>query len=667
MKISPVKVEYDEVILNQEVLEFQDGKLNIVIGESGSGKSSLLTYMYMGMKEHYPIIEWQDQHFDGNQLSHRQQIRQYLITYIPQERAFIESLSCADNLKTVGRMAGNVLSDEEVKDIMGTVGLEIDPSLYPGQLSGGEKCKLSFALALVRDSPIILCDEITASLDLQATEDIIELMKELVNKHHKTIICATHSKKVAENGDCLYEISDKTIKPRKVTEEKPYPDKTDYSRTNRFGYLSYLVKKNNRYFVKNLIYMLVVSLISSILCLGIQYGHQIQNVIDTYRNYSVRNEYYLTHIKGDDKGSAFHYMEEYYGFDDNQNQKIAETLEGTAYYPFFSFDIHCDFNDTTYFELYKDGKQIFEDNEVNAKLEDYQVYVFPYYNEQNYDQLCQSLSPDTEGVYITSDLALMYGIEDTDDMTIKMKVGVPSYSKPINVRTDTGIPLEYKENINEYVELEVPVRGILSRHMNLVLGTTNVYMNYTQMSQILDQHKATDIPEDGFPYAYSTYIVFTNENEDIAALTEKLETLDSNFMFSSINDYLSVMEMEDLPTEKVIRNFIYFSFVLMICLSFGYGIFYKKQESQEHEVLAFYGLNKKKQLILCFIQFIVFWMLISLLSSAITLIVGTILIKKYILIHLFTYTTLIIRCIAISLIFVLCHHLPLFNEVRKYD
>ena len=42
MKISSVKVEYDEVILNQEMLEFQDDKLNIVIV-----KNSLLTYIYM--------------------------------------------------------------------------------------------------------------------------------------------------------------------------------------------------------------------------------------------------------------------------------------------------------------------------------------------------------------------------------------------------------------------------------------------------------------------------------------------------------------------------------------------------------------------------------------------------------------------------------------------
>jgi putative ABC transport system ATP-binding protein len=78
------------------------------------------------------------------------------------------------------------------KEMLKLVGLEKRAHHLPHELSGGEKQRVGIARSLVNDPDVILADEPTGDLDSTIGTEIMELLLNLNQKHHKTIICVTH-------------------------------------------------------------------------------------------------------------------------------------------------------------------------------------------------------------------------------------------------------------------------------------------------------------------------------------------------------------------------------------------------------------------------------------------------------------------------------------------
>lgn len=75
-------------------------------------------------------------------------------------------------------------------------------------MSGGQQQRVGIARALVTDPSIIFADEPTGNLDSHTTQEVMELIRNIVDTRHNTVIMVTHDKSVAEYADIIVNISD---------------------------------------------------------------------------------------------------------------------------------------------------------------------------------------------------------------------------------------------------------------------------------------------------------------------------------------------------------------------------------------------------------------------------------------------------------------------------
>lgn len=79
------------------------------------------------------------------------------------------------------------------------------------KLSGGQQQRVAIARALVAESSLIIADEPTGDLDEDTSQEILKLMKDIVEKEKKTLIMVTHSKELAAQTDEIYLLKNKTL------------------------------------------------------------------------------------------------------------------------------------------------------------------------------------------------------------------------------------------------------------------------------------------------------------------------------------------------------------------------------------------------------------------------------------------------------------------------
>ncbi|MBS3808620.1 MAG: cell division ATP-binding protein FtsE [Desulfobacterales bacterium] len=192
-----------------ETCALQDLSFNVrkneflfITGPSGAGKSTLIKLLYMGerMTGGYAIV-------DGMNLARmgRRQIPELRrrIGVIFQDFKLIDSRTVFQNVALVMEAAGfksRSLIRERVEDLLELVGLAHHAEAYPPTLSGGEKQRAAVARAMVGKPKIILADEPTASLDPDASERVLRLLR-AAHARGATVVITTHDRDLISRFD----------------------------------------------------------------------------------------------------------------------------------------------------------------------------------------------------------------------------------------------------------------------------------------------------------------------------------------------------------------------------------------------------------------------------------------------------------------------------------
>lgn len=184
----------DEVVLKDVSFKIGEGETKIILGESGSGKSTILK-LILGL-----IRPDSGQIFvDGQEVTRMAErdlvaIRRN-IGMVFQEGALFDSLSVRENvgyrLFEEGRMDEEEIEVEVLK-LLGFVGLEDAIDKMPAELSGGMKRRVGIARALVGTPKVVLYDEPTAGLDPITKRSIVELVIKLRDLEGVTTVFVTH-------------------------------------------------------------------------------------------------------------------------------------------------------------------------------------------------------------------------------------------------------------------------------------------------------------------------------------------------------------------------------------------------------------------------------------------------------------------------------------------
>src|SRR5512135_1141007 len=184
----------DEVVLRNVSFTIRRGETKIILGVSGSGKSTILKLILGLIRPDSGQIIFEDQ--DITRLSEQELVGvRKKIGMVFQEGALFDSLDVRENvgyrLYEDGRRDDAEI-EQVVLRLLGFVGLEEAIDKMPAELSGGMKRRVGIARALVGTPRVILYDEPTAGLDPITKRTIVELMIKLRDLEGVTSVFVTH-------------------------------------------------------------------------------------------------------------------------------------------------------------------------------------------------------------------------------------------------------------------------------------------------------------------------------------------------------------------------------------------------------------------------------------------------------------------------------------------
>ncbi len=181
ININSIYKQNSEFILDVKNYSIYLNKVNVILGENGAGKSTLLKEI---VENNIELVDY----------------KKIMLT----QSTFVFSKSCEKSVEMVLRWNN---SKESAFEYLDKVGLLNKKSISGKKLSGGEKKRLAFSMALAKNADIILLDEPFANIDKKNQQKLIKIIKDL--KDEKTIILVSHRENICrEIGDYFIEIED---------------------------------------------------------------------------------------------------------------------------------------------------------------------------------------------------------------------------------------------------------------------------------------------------------------------------------------------------------------------------------------------------------------------------------------------------------------------------
>lgn len=198
--------------LDDVSVRIKDGEFVAVMGESGSGKSTMINIIGMMDKESTGEYILDDMKISKLSISQREKIRKEKISFVFQQFALVKRYTIYENVE-LPLIAKGIPSKKRKQLIMNalkSLGIENLAKKYAMNTSGGQQQRAAIARAIVSDNKYILADEPTGALDSSNGQEVMELLKKL-HESGKTIIMVTHNEKLAEMAERIICIKDGKI------------------------------------------------------------------------------------------------------------------------------------------------------------------------------------------------------------------------------------------------------------------------------------------------------------------------------------------------------------------------------------------------------------------------------------------------------------------------
>ena len=200
IKLEHVSKSYSAGVpaLNDVNLEIEDGEFVFVVGDSGSGKSTMIKLFLKELEPTEGTIT-----VDGKVLNKikRKQIPKYRrnVGVVFQDFRLLKDRNVYDNVAFAQKVVGESNSHirKKVPIMLSTVGLAAKYRSFPRQLSGGEQQRVAIARALINEPDILLADEPTGNLDNNNAWEIMKLLEE-INSKGTTVLVVTHNLEIVK-------------------------------------------------------------------------------------------------------------------------------------------------------------------------------------------------------------------------------------------------------------------------------------------------------------------------------------------------------------------------------------------------------------------------------------------------------------------------------------
>lgn len=184
----------DKVVLDNINVTFETGKTNLIIGQSGSGKTVLMKNLVGLLQPTSGEILYDDRDFIRMSKKEKVQMRREM-GMIFQSAALFDSLNVLENVMFPLDMFSTMNYRERVKraqECLDRVNLIEAQQKYPGEISGGMQKRVAIARAIVMNPKYLFCDEPNSGLDPKTSLVIDELLSGITKDYNMTTIINTH-------------------------------------------------------------------------------------------------------------------------------------------------------------------------------------------------------------------------------------------------------------------------------------------------------------------------------------------------------------------------------------------------------------------------------------------------------------------------------------------
>ena len=175
-----------------------------ITGPSGSGKSSLLYLLGLLDRPTSGTLRIAGQDTAAMDDDALARLRLDMLGFVFQFHFLLPEFTVSENVQLPMRKAGRLSAREmrrRAAGLLEELGLAGHLDKRPDQLSGGQRQRVAVARALANDPHVVLADEPTGSLDSRNSEQVFQILRDLVAKRGKTVIAVTHDMDIAARAD----------------------------------------------------------------------------------------------------------------------------------------------------------------------------------------------------------------------------------------------------------------------------------------------------------------------------------------------------------------------------------------------------------------------------------------------------------------------------------
>ncbi len=188
----------DVYALRDVNLDLYPGEMVVILGPSGCGKTTLLNAVG-GLDS----VTSGDIVIDGTNIAtfndqELTRFRRERIGFVFQFFNLIPTLTARENVLLAAEL---VAKPRDVDKVLDEVGLGERGHHFPAELSGGEQQRVAIARGLVKNPPILLCDEPTGELDFETGRKILVLLHSLTHELKQTVLLVTHNIAISRMAD----------------------------------------------------------------------------------------------------------------------------------------------------------------------------------------------------------------------------------------------------------------------------------------------------------------------------------------------------------------------------------------------------------------------------------------------------------------------------------
>lgn len=573
LELKDICIQYDDyIVYNHAYFCAKDNELTVVIGKSGSGKSTLhelLTFQRGGNYQYYYNNE-DIAHLNTNQQQEFIQSHMGIVNQIP---AFINDLRVKDHIE----LCRSLFHGYDIDEIAKQLDIQHTYSLFPQQLSGGEKIRVSILLAMIHQPEILIFDEPTASLDQHHTQMIVDLLKKYAHQGH-TVIIFTHDVFIKQEADVVYQIENQQLTKHIINTCEVVEKKKQWPLHSVKHYAQYIYKMFEHRKLLKMTMIILISLSIGLCSFSILYG---QSVIQKYSDQLVLLN----------RGGVFYHE---YGQLITDPPSIGEELNAVKelshikIWPLIidqSWENHLNENNKL-LKIYQNG-QIENQAEVDVNT---MFFTLSSYNE-DYDYKMQNMVKEidnNEGIYIPSNLIYFLKTgQHREDFT--QQENVDKICQEVNENTEVELPITipiYRtmEDGTDYihygvVNIKVKIKGIIDDARYMTMGDINGSLSSSiflplNMMEKYQKELSKSIPEGAMPFYYNYYQFVVEDGYDFSKAKEDIEELGFKVSSNYYDIYTKIQIVKQL-NESI---FMISGLIMLVVLMLFFGVKYNQKQ-----------------------------------------------------------------------------------------